>query len=88
MCIVLQDEALVQVQFEALKAELREVTERCHLIDKRNGALTEELKAAKSTGWEARQDADSRAANVAELSAEKDELRQRVEFYQKRLSER
>lgn len=81
-------EALVKVQLEAVKAELRETTERCHLIEKRNGALTEELKTAKSTGWEAAQDAQSRAANVAELSAQQDELRQRVEFYQKRLAER
>lgn len=57
-------------------------------MEKRNGALTSELKAAKSAGWEATQDAESKAANVAELQAQHEELRQRVDFYQKRLAER
>lgn len=73
---------------EGLRAELREANDRCQLIQKRNEGLSEELKAAKSTGWEAVQDAESKAANMAELSAQQDELRQRVDFYQKRLSER
>lgn len=73
---------------DTMKAEIREVNERCQLIQKRNDALSAELQNAKSSGWEAVQKAESNAANVAELSSQKDELRQRLEFCQKRLAER
>eukprot|EP00892_Ulva_mutabilis_P008432 jgi/Ulvmu1/5961/UM026_0084.1 len=71
-----------------VKAELREANERCRLLAERSGALANELKTAKSAGWEAAQDAESKAANVAELQGQQAELRQRVEFYQMRLAER